>query len=265
MGRVVHEQRVQGVDAYDVGTAFSHLSDQLREIAEVPDAPVARGAQCIQLHRRSPGLATVLQCRRTIATLGCADHQCLAGQVRHAEAMVAGGQAQAERQLAFAPADAVEFGAVDLGQRIGGDLALVHSAGFVAQLPADVSQRGGQPQQHVPRQRRRLNRHHRRQRLAPGTAQHGIECVRRVRFVSQCDAEIRQQGQQARACCRVARAPDVIVLSGNAKVCAQLAQRLRVVPGPRARQDCSPVASERRRRARAAAWHPPRVQGRCCR
>jgi len=144
VGRIVREQRVQGIETDDVGTAFGHLSDQLRQVTEIANTPVARGAQCIQLHRGAPDFAAVLQCCRTIATLGRADHQRLAGQARHAEVMVAGGQAQAQRQLAFAPGDAVEFGAGDLGQRLGGDVTLVQEAGFVAQLPANAGQRGGQ-------------------------------------------------------------------------------------------------------------------------
>jgi hypothetical protein len=51
---VGREQRMQRVEPDDVRALRGHERDQLVEVAEVADAPVARRAQAVQLHRRAP-------------------------------------------------------------------------------------------------------------------------------------------------------------------------------------------------------------------
>jgi hypothetical protein len=79
------EQRMQRIQADHVGALRGHAHDQRVEVAEVADAPVARRAQAVQLHRRPPDAAAVAHGGRPVAAAGRGNDQRLAGQAFDAQ------------------------------------------------------------------------------------------------------------------------------------------------------------------------------------
>ena len=153
MCRVVREERVQRTQADDVGTALGHDADQLRQVAEVADAPVVLRAQRIELHSRAPDAAIALQRGRSMALLWRADHEgrrahvgigvldgstMRGGVALYAEAVITRGKTQRHRQATFVPACAIELGIGAFGQGARIDVAAVHRAAFFFELPTYV-------------------------------------------------------------------------------------------------------------------------------
>ena len=104
--------RLRGLRLQTFGTALGHDADQLRQVAEVADAPVVLRAQRIELHSRAPDAAIALQRGRSMALLGRADHEgrrahvgigvldgstMRGGVALYAEAVIARGKTQRHR------------------------------------------------------------------------------------------------------------------------------------------------------------------------
>ncbi|MNH05631.1 hypothetical protein D3C79_649740 [compost metagenome] len=77
--RIGRIERMDGVQADEVGPPSGSLLDQLAEIAEVPHAPVVAAAQAIELHARAPHLATVGNGSLLVTGFG-RDYEAHAGQ-----------------------------------------------------------------------------------------------------------------------------------------------------------------------------------------
>lgn len=126
--RIGREQRVQRVQADQVGALPGHAVDERFEVAEIADAPVARRAQCIELQRRPPDAAAVLHGGWSVAAAGRSDEHRFAGKPVDLQPVVAGRErlGQLQRATAMRP-----------GLHVG--LALAHKPLLVAQPPAQAA------------------------------------------------------------------------------------------------------------------------------
>ena len=135
VGRVVREQRVQGIESDDAGALLRDLFRELRQIAEITNAPVARRTQGVELHGRTPDLAACLQCLRPMAMRRRADHERVASQPVDGQAVVARWQAQRQLQAALTKYGSIERDAPGLGHGVAvGHAAVPHST-FLDHVP----------------------------------------------------------------------------------------------------------------------------------
>ncbi len=236
MRRVVREQRMQRAQADDVGAALGHDADQLRQIAEIADAPVVLRAQRIELHRRAPDATVALCCRRSMAMFGGTDDECRGADIRldvhyvsamrcgvtlDAEAVVARRQTQRHCQATFVPTGAVQFCIGGVRQRTRIDLAAVHRTVFFVEPPTHKVRCRRQAQRDGPLGGTGLHGQHRRQRFRPIAAQGRVERGGGIERVVEHHAELGEQAHQMFACDAMVIAPDVVVVGRDTEVRAE--------------------------------------------
>jgi hypothetical protein len=119
---------MQRVQPDHVGALPGHAVDQRVQVREIADAPVARRAQRIQLHRRPPHAAAVAHRRRPVATPGRCDDHGLAVEPVDPQPVVAGRERFRQVQDAAAVVQRVRIG-----------LAIAKAAFFIAQVPAKLA------------------------------------------------------------------------------------------------------------------------------
>jgi hypothetical protein len=255
--RVVREQRVQGIQPDHVGARAGGADDEVGQIAEIAEAPVALRTQRMQLQREAPEPAAALQPGRLVAACGRADQQRVARLAVDAQAVVADGQRQRERKPQTPVADAVDLGLRIDFQGGGVDGALVAGAAFVVQPPFDPRRGRRQLQHHAEVVAARRDRLNRGQGAQPGSALGGrlggggIDVRRQVAGVAQ------QRGE------RFGRDPmpmaeGVVVAGRHAVAFAETLQRLglihrRAPRGSRRRRPWAGAAGRRARRRRRRA------------
>ena len=198
-------QRVQSDDAC---AARRPLRRQPLQISEIADAPVATGAQGVELNRRAPDTGPFGERGREVAALRRRDQQRLAEKaaaprrVVQLEAVVAGRQRGREFD-------------VSVGLRLGGrvQLAFVARAVLQRQAPDETLARfrHGEMRAQAPRRAPGRHAHHGRQHFLRGSGAQRAFGRQRALGRARVDVQLKQQRNEALLRDFAPAAEDVVV------------------------------------------------------
>ena len=167
--RIGRRQRVQGIQADESRAAWRQPSDQLLQIAEIADAPVAPGPHRVQLHREAPQTPAGDDGRRLVAQRRGYDEQAavrLAARQPCIELMIPRGQFPRQLEAAARHPRSFRLAAPLLRTGGRGHAALVQRAVLEQQRPDQAGAEVTRRDIDVEGDARALRGHHGRQQTA---------------------------------------------------------------------------------------------------
>jgi hypothetical protein len=135
------EERVQRVDAHEVGPATRRMLDELSQVGEIPDAPVALRAERVELGREAPRPLSGPQPPGLEAALRCHDQHAVGRRQRvdrRAKLVIAAGNCVGEDQKPSRQLLAADLGALALSERARERGALDRATAVEPHVPGDV-------------------------------------------------------------------------------------------------------------------------------
>ena len=223
-------ERVQRVDADRRRASCPPLGDDGGKVGKVAHAPVALRAHRVELHRRTPGARAGIYRGRAVAAGGCNGEQGFGqdlARLQECEPVIAAGRCGRQREVCGDVALAVEFLRFGAGESPGIERTLQRAAVLAAQAPGNGrrSPCGRKVKSYGPG-RRIFAHHHRSGKQRPPALAFGAGC-RRFDFsvAAAGHAHRREQSREVRRGNVVVRAPDVVIIRGDAVMAAKPQQR----------------------------------------